>query len=68
MMTPMNPGRFHLVLTRDGRAAMHGWWDSETVARDRFRAWVGDWGRPGAAVTLVDEETGDVLTSWPEKA
>ena len=65
MTAPMNPGRFHLALTRDGRPAMHGWWGSETVARARFRDWVGDWGRPGATVTLADEATGEALLEWP---
>ncbi|CAM5671737.1 hypothetical protein SVIOM74S_01274 [Streptomyces violarus] len=45
---------------------MQGWWGTEAVARDRFRDWVGDWGRPGARITLVDEETGSVLTAWSE--
>jgi hypothetical protein len=64
----MSPGRFHLTLARDGRPAMHGWWGSEAVARAKFTEWVGDWGRPGATVTLVDEETGETLTTWPDEA
>ncbi|UOB09100.1 hypothetical protein MQE23_08545 [Streptomyces sp. HP-A2021] len=63
----MNPERYHLTLSRDGRPAMHGWWGRETVARDRFRDWVGDWGRSGARITLVDEDTGTVLTAWPDE-
>ena len=63
-----SPDRFHLTLAAEGRPAMHGWWGSETVARDKHRSWVGHWGRPGATVTLVDEDTGATLTSWPEKA
>jgi hypothetical protein len=63
-----SPGRYHLTLTRDGRPAMHGWWDREAVARAKFTEWVGDWGRPGASVTLVDEDTGVTLTTWPDEA
>ena len=62
----MNPERYHLTLTTAGRPMMQGWWGIETVARARFRDWVGDWGRPGARITLVDEETDAVLTRWPE--
>ena len=58
-------GRYHLTLT--GRVAAQGWWGSEAIARGKFTEWVGDWGRPGARVTLVDEETGTVLTTWPEE-
>jgi hypothetical protein len=25
-------------------------------------------GRPGARITLVDEDTGTVLTTWPDEA
>lgn len=63
------PNRYRLALTSDGRRLMmQGWWGSEAVARGRFRDWVGDWGRPGSTVTLVDEETGATLTTWPEEA
>lgn len=61
----MHPERFHLTLTSAGRAAAQGWWGSEAVARSKFTEWVGDWGRPGARVTLVDEETGETLDDWP---
>lgn len=57
-------GRYHLTVT--GPVAVQGWWGSEETARDKFKEWVGDWGKPGARVTLVDEETGAVLTTWPE--
>jgi hypothetical protein len=62
------PARYHLTLTSDGRPAMHGWWGSETVAQDKATAWIGAWGRPGATVTLVDEQAGTVLTTWPDEA
>lgn len=64
----IGPGRYHLTLTRDGHPAMHGWWDRETVARDRLRGWIGDWGGPGVRITLVDEDTGTTLTEWPDEA
>jgi hypothetical protein len=64
----VNPGRYHLTLTRDGRPAMHGWWGSEVVARAKVTEWIGSWGQPGARVTLVDEETGATLTTWPDEA
>ncbi|MEV7975477.1 hypothetical protein [Streptomyces sp. NPDC086519] len=60
--------RYHLLLTLDGRPAQHGWWASEATARRKFGAWVGEHGRPGAQVTLVDEETGEALTQWPDEA
>lgn len=65
----MNPERYHLTLTSAGRPMMHGWWGSEQTARDMIPVWVGSWGElPGARVTLVDEETGTVLTEWPDEA
>ncbi|WP_279628408.1 hypothetical protein [Streptomyces swartbergensis] len=36
-------------------------------ARSQFRDWIGKHGvLPEARITLVDEETGTVLTSWPD--
>ena len=65
----MNPDRFHLTLTSAGRPVMHGWWAQEATARDLLPVWVGSWGSvPDARVTLVDEETGSVLTTWPDEA
>lgn len=58
-------GRYHLLLTFDGRPAQHGWWGSEATARRKFTAWVGEQGRPGARITLTDEETGVLLDEWP---
>jgi hypothetical protein len=60
--------RFHLALAVAGRPVAHGWWRSETVARGKFTAWIGAWGRPGARITLTDEETGRLLTTWPEES
>ena len=67
----MSPGpdqRHHLPMIAAGRPTMHGWWGSEAVARSKFVAWVGAYGAlPDARVTLVDEETGAVLTMWPNE-
>ncbi|MFJ8348976.1 hypothetical protein ACIQ9J_21970 [Streptomyces sp. NPDC094153] len=60
------PERYHVTLTTDGRPAMHGWWGSEATARQQFASWIGDYGRPGAHVTLTDEHAGVTLTTWPE--
>jgi hypothetical protein len=60
--------RFRVTLTAAGRTVMRGWWASETVARGKFRDWIGEHGgRSGARITLVDEETGTVLTTWPDE-
>ncbi|WP_406418479.1 hypothetical protein [Streptomyces sp. NBC_01614] len=60
------PERYHLTLTAAGRPAMHGWWGSEGVARAKFTRWIGSRGSvPSARVTLVDEQTGEELDSWP---
>jgi hypothetical protein len=45
-------GRYHLLLTSDGRPIQHGWWESEATARHKFRRWVGEYGTmPGARIT-----------------
>jgi hypothetical protein len=45
---------------------MHGWWGSEATARRQFTTWIGEHGSmSGARITLVDEETGATLASWP---
>ena len=64
----MNDQRFHLTLTSAGRTVMQGWWPLESTARGQLPVWVGSWGSlPDARITLVDEETGTVLTVWPEE-
>jgi hypothetical protein len=61
--------RYHLSLTLDGAPAMQGWWASEATARRQFRGWIGERGSmPGVRITLVDEETGLLLESWPAEA
>jgi hypothetical protein len=48
---------------------MHGWWASRATADRKFRTWIGAHGNiAGARVTLVDEETGETLTEWPDEA
>lgn len=38
------------------------------MARDKFVAWVGAYGAmPDGTVTLVDEDTGPVLRTWPDE-
>ena len=65
MTSDIDPDRYHTTLHLDGRPALHGWWGSEAIARDQVRDLVGRHGQPGARITLVDEETGAVLTEWP---
>ncbi|MEU6216724.1 hypothetical protein ABZ845_04260 [Streptomyces sp. NPDC047022] len=60
------PGRYHLTLTLDGRGALDGWWEREATARRKFASTVGDYGRDGAMVVLVDTETDEQLAVWPE--
>ncbi|MYS70380.1 hypothetical protein GTY88_08030 [Streptomyces sp. SID5926] len=63
----MNAGRYRVTVTTDGAPLIQGWWDDEATARRKFASWVGEHGdRPGARVTLVDEQTGVVLTEWPD--
>jgi len=65
----VNSSRYHLTLTSAGRRVMEGWWGVEATARDQLAVWVGSWGElPDARVTLVDEETGTLLTEWPEES
>ena len=64
-MDTVNPERYHLTLTASGRPVLHGWWGDEAVARGKFTSLVGEQGRDGGRVTLVDEETGETLDSWP---
>ncbi len=64
----MSPGRYRVTVALDGRRAMRGWWNAESVARRQFAGLVGQYGRPGAHVTLADEETGETLTEWPDGA
>ncbi|UFR07156.1 hypothetical protein KBP30_41195 [Streptomyces sp. Go40/10] len=61
-------GRYHLLLASGGRAVQHGWWHREDVARDKFRRWIGEYGSmPDARITLTDDETSDVMATWPDQ-
>ncbi|MFJ6559998.1 hypothetical protein ACIQMV_08970 [Streptomyces sp. NPDC091412] len=63
----MNPERYHVTLTA-GRPLMHGWWADRVTADRKLAAWVGEYGSlPDARVTLVDEETGETLATWPDR-
>jgi hypothetical protein len=65
----MNPDRYHLTLFVEGRSVMHGWWPLESTARDQLPVWERSWGSlPDARIVLVDEETGETLTTWPDDA
>lgn len=64
-MDTVNPERYHLTLSTADRPVLHGWWGDETVARGKFTTLVGEQGRDGVRITLVDEEASEVLDSWP---
>ncbi|MFF8973543.1 hypothetical protein [Streptomyces sp. NPDC014995] len=54
-------------MTVDAAPVMEGWWDDRATTERKYTNWLGAHGdRDGASVTLTDEETGTVLTSWPE--
>ena len=60
--------RYHLALHAGARPVMHGWWASRPTAEAKFTRWIGEHGTvTGARVTLVDEETGETLTTWPDE-
>ena len=58
--------RFHLIFDAGEYPCMQGWWADRAEAEAKFKAWVGEHGRPGARITLVDEVTGTTLTTWPD--
>ncbi|WNM32036.1 hypothetical protein RKE30_17270 [Streptomyces sp. Li-HN-5-11] len=61
-----NQQRYHLTLTAGGRVVQQGWWSSEATARRKFSGWVGEYGNlHGVRITMVDEQTGRTLASWP---
>ncbi|SHI69092.1 hypothetical protein [Streptomyces sp. 3214.6] len=62
-------GRYRVSLTLGGMPVLQGWWADRATADRKFTTWIGQYGsRAGARVTLTDEETGDLLTSWPDEA
>jgi hypothetical protein len=60
-----DPGRYRVTVSTGDQPVMHGWWNSEATARRKFSAAVGDYGRDGMGVVLVDTETTEQLASWP---
>ncbi|MGW2933966.1 hypothetical protein ACWDA7_19425 [Streptomyces sp. NPDC001156] len=58
-------GRYRVTLSVEDQRVMDGWWDSEATARKKWAATVGNYGRDGAHVILVDTETGEQLADWP---
>jgi hypothetical protein len=63
------PDRYHLLLTSDGQPVQHGWWNREETARSKFSRWIGEYSSmPALRVTLTDEETATVLTTWPTES
>ncbi|MEU4171036.1 hypothetical protein AB0F46_29670 [Streptomyces sp. NPDC026665] len=64
-----SPERYHLTLRSHDVPVMHGYWASRSTAEGKFTRWIGEHGSiAGARVTLVDEETGNPLQSWPERS
>lgn len=62
----MDDQRYHLTLFAGAEPVMHGWWGKRATAERKFRRWIGEHGSvDGARVVLVDEETGETLTTWP---
>ena len=69
----MNDQRYHLTLTTPANGAvMHGWWSSLKTAERKFTSVIGSYGSiPGARITLaegLDDETEQVVKSWPDEA
>ncbi|MGW0583044.1 hypothetical protein ACWD25_45635 [Streptomyces sp. NPDC002920] len=63
----MQPDRYHLLLTSAGQPVQHGWWASDATARAKLARWIVEYGSlPDAGITLVDEATGETLTTWSE--
>ena len=59
-------GRYRVTVEVDGQPVIRGWWDEGTVADGKVIRWIGrHGGRAGARITLVDEGTGETVTSWP---
>lgn len=63
----MTDQRFHLTLFSGGAPIAHGWWASRTTADGKFKAWLGEFPVEDPRLALVDEETGTVLTTWPDE-
>lgn len=62
----MGDQRYHLTLATGAEPVMQGWWGKRATAERKFSSWIGEHGSvDGARVVLVDEETGETLTTWP---
>ncbi|MGW9029134.1 hypothetical protein ACWGQ5_34395 [Streptomyces sp. NPDC055722] len=59
-------GRYRVTLSVEDQRVMNGWWDSEATARRKFTSTVGEYGRDGARIVLVDTETDQELATWPK--
>ncbi len=59
--------RYVLAVFRDGRPVVRGWWGSLVTAERKYLGWVGQHGRPGAQIMLVDQAEGRVIHSWPDE-
>ncbi|WP_428956255.1 hypothetical protein [Streptomyces sp. cg35] len=59
------PGRYRVSLTVGGVRVANGWWNLLATAEKKWTGWVGEQGRDGARIELVDTETSDVLKAWP---
>lgn len=64
----MDDQRYHLTLYSGARPVMHGRWALQVTADGKFVSWKEEHGNVvGARLTLVDEETGETLTTWPDE-
>jgi hypothetical protein len=59
------PGRYRVSLTLDNTHIADGWWNSRATAEKKFTSWVGEQGRDGARIELIDTKTNEVLKAWP---
>ncbi|MEU1599396.1 hypothetical protein ABZ468_42985 [Streptomyces sp. NPDC005708] len=58
-------GRYRVTVSTDDEPVMHGWWNNEATARRKFSAAIGNYGRDGMSVVLVDTEMTEQLATWP---
>lgn len=61
-------GRYRLSVKLGDRQPITGWWNSLSTAERKWVSWVGEYGRDGNRITLVDTESGTVLQIWPPDA
>lgn len=58
-------GRYRLTMQFGDRPPVTGWWQLLATAERKWTAWVGEQGRDGVRIVLVDTGTGEELKSWP---